>query len=365
MSILTEFSVASRFFESARELPHLPADHRCHGLHGHSFRASVCAVLEPGWASFVGSEASALEACLKETLAPLHYGCLNDHLPHPTDENLARWLRHQLPVPGIQRITIQSTTQQGIDLDAQGQVHRWRRFHFRAAHRLPQVPVSHPCGRMHGHRFAVVVHVVHSLEDAQVDQDAAITHAWATLAEQLDYQCLNDIPGLENPTSEHLAAWIWTALKHRLPNLNGVSVFETQTCGSHFDGTDYRIWKTFNFDSACQLLAAPDGSPRRRLHGHTYMLRLYLREPLDRVMGWTTDFGVLKARFTPIFERIDHQDLRQLTGLDSSDTPRLAYWLFQRTQALMPSLTQVDLYEAPGCGTTLMNESATPLMPLS
>jgi len=88
-------------------------------------------------------------------------------------------------------------------------------FQIEAAHRLPHVPATHKCARLHGHSFRIEVHV-RGEPDPQlgwVVDFADVKQAFAPIFEQLDHRYLNDVPGLENPTSESLAQWIWNALK--------------------------------------------------------------------------------------------------------------------------------------------------------
>lgn len=106
-------------------------------------------------------------------------------------------------------------------------------FHIEAAHRLPHVPAGHKCARLHGHSFRIEVHV-RGEPDPQlgwVMDFADIKAAFAPLFEQLDHRYLNDVPGLENPTSEQLARWIWSGLRPRLPALHRIVVHETCTAG--------------------------------------------------------------------------------------------------------------------------------------
>ena len=113
-------------------------------------------------------------------------------------------------------------------------------FRIEAAHRLPQVPAGHKCARLHGHSFAVEVHVRGPLDPqlGWVMDFADIKAAFAPLYDQLDHNYLNEIPGLENPTSEILARWIWQNLKPRLPLLARIVVHETCTSASIYDGPD-------------------------------------------------------------------------------------------------------------------------------
>jgi len=120
-------TVATGNFESARHVGLLPESHRCRGIHGHSFQASVFAVLREEWAPFPGGEVSELRQRMEQALEPLNYVDLNTVIQHPTDENIARWIRARLAVPGIDRIAVQSTKNQGVDLDRDGMAHVWRR----------------------------------------------------------------------------------------------------------------------------------------------------------------------------------------------------------------------------------------------
>lgn len=106
-----------------------------------------------------------------------------------------------------------------------------KRFRFESAHRLPNVGPGHKCARLHGHSFEVEV-VLEGEVDAttgMVADFADISAAWAPLHEVLDHRYLNDISGLENPTSENLAVWIWRRLSGNLPLLAKVVVHETCT----------------------------------------------------------------------------------------------------------------------------------------
>lgn len=114
----------------------------------------------------------------------------------------------------------------------------FKEFSIEAAHRLPNVPEGHKCARLHGHSFQVRLVVSGEPGDntGWVMDFADIKSAFKPIYEQLDHHYLNDIPGLENPTSENLARWIWRALKPQLPLLSCVEIRETCTSGCSYRG---------------------------------------------------------------------------------------------------------------------------------
>ena len=114
----------------------------------------------------------------------------------------------------------------------------FKEFSFEAAHRLPFVPPEHKCARLHGHSFRVEIHVSGEVEPAtgMVMDFADIKTAFKPLYSQLDHYYLNEIEGLENPTSENLARWIWQRLDLVLPGLSQVVVRETCTSGCVYKG---------------------------------------------------------------------------------------------------------------------------------
>ena len=116
----------------------------------------------------------------------------------------------------------------------------FREFTFDSAHLLPNTPEGHKCRRLHGHTFQVAVHVVGPVnpERGWILDFAEIEDAFEPVHEALDHRLLNDIAGLANPTSEHLAAWIWERLAPTLPGLSRLVVKETCNSGCIYEGPE-------------------------------------------------------------------------------------------------------------------------------
>ncbi len=104
-----------------------------------------------------------------------------------------------------------------------------QQFIFDASHRLAHLPADHPCHNLHGHTYTVIIEV-----SGEVDETSGflidyreIYRVVKPLIDQLDHRHLNDVPGLEKPTTEIIARWLWQQLKPSLPILNSISISET------------------------------------------------------------------------------------------------------------------------------------------
>ena len=114
----------------------------------------------------------------------------------------------------------------------------FKEFSFEAAHRLPNVPEGHKCARLHGHSFLlrVVIGGEPGAHSGWIMDFGDIKAAVKPIIDQLDHYYLNDIPGLENPTSENIAIWIWDQLKPALAPLKRIEMRETCTSGCSYSG---------------------------------------------------------------------------------------------------------------------------------
>ena len=111
-------------------------------------------------------------------------------------------------------------------------------FTVDCAHALPHVPEGHKCRNVHGHTYRIRIVLEDSLhpELGWVRDFADIKGAFAPIKQTIDHKYLNDIPGLENPTAENLAVWIWNRMLPQLDALKEVCVFETPMSGVAYRG---------------------------------------------------------------------------------------------------------------------------------
>jgi len=112
-------------------------------------------------------------------------------------------------------------------------------FYFEAAHTLPNVPEGHKCRRFHGHSYQVDIHVSGEV-DAQtgwVIDFGTIKQVVEPILDELDHRCLNEIPGLENSTSELMGNYLWRRIAPQLPTLSAITIWESRTSRCTYRGT--------------------------------------------------------------------------------------------------------------------------------
>ncbi len=114
----------------------------------------------------------------------------------------------------------------------------YKTFSIEAARSLPNLPEGHPCKKIHGHSFKITITV-----EGQINEDigfvidfSEIDTAFSSVHKIIDHSYLNDIKGLENPSSENLCKWIWTKLIDSLDGLKKIEIKETDSTGCIYKG---------------------------------------------------------------------------------------------------------------------------------
>ncbi|TGK36012.1 6-carboxytetrahydropterin synthase QueD [Leptospira gomenensis] len=114
-----------------------------------------------------------------------------------------------------------------------------KEFRFDAAHLLPNVPDGHKCKRLHGHSFRFKLHLKGTIDPATgwlIDYAEVSKIVKPLIENHLDHYYLNDVPGLDNPTSENISIWLWNHLKPLLPLLYKITLNETCTSACIYEG---------------------------------------------------------------------------------------------------------------------------------
>jgi len=223
------------FVESAHVNAH--GDDKTSRIHGHSYRIDVVVEGEvspaAGWVVDFGD--------IKKAFRPL-YETMDHHslegivdLPDTTLGGVRKWLSGKLraAVPSLRDVRVRIMGDCAyrpcvLDADPWQELPVRVGFSFEAAHHLPMTPEGHKCHRLHGHSYRVEVAA------AQIDPLLESLH---DVYCRLDHRCLNDVPGLENATSEILSQWIWNRIAPAAPNMRAVIVQETCTARCAYFGT--------------------------------------------------------------------------------------------------------------------------------
>ena len=114
----------------------------------------------------------------------------------------------------------------------------YKQFSFDSAHFLPNVPAGHKCKELHGHTYHLTIYAEGDVLENEgwvldfTDMKSVVNHVIDTI----DHKLLNNIPGLENPTTEMLSIWLWKQIKPGLPALKRIDLKETTTSGVIYEG---------------------------------------------------------------------------------------------------------------------------------
>jgi len=110
------------------------------------------------------------------------------------------------------------------------------------------------------------------------------------------------------------------------------------------------IYKSFTFDSAHYLPEVPKGHKCGNMHGHTYSLKVFVSGEIDPVTCWFMDFEDLKKTINPVIERLDHQVLNEIEGLENPTAENVVVWIWNQIYTRLPELVRLELSETPGSG---------------
>jgi 6-pyruvoyltetrahydropterin/6-carboxytetrahydropterin synthase len=111
-------------------------------------------------------------------------------------------------------------------------------FYFDSAHFLPNVPENHKCRQMHGHTYKLIVFIEGDNKNnlGWVMDFAELKNVINPIIDVIDHKVLNEITGLENPTCENIAKWLWVKIKVKIPALSKIELHETPTTGVVYNG---------------------------------------------------------------------------------------------------------------------------------
>ncbi|MDX9911397.1 MAG: 6-carboxytetrahydropterin synthase QueD [Phycisphaerales bacterium] len=116
------------------------------------------------------------------------------------------------------------------------------------------------------------------------------------------------------------------------------------------------IYKEFKFEAAHRLIGVPADHPCARIHGHSYRLVVYVRGRPDERVGWVQDFGEIKRVCQPLVDRLDHQYLNEIEGLEQSTAERIAQWFWRGIRPSLPGLDRIELKETATSGVVYRGE---------
>jgi len=116
------------------------------------------------------------------------------------------------------------------------------------------------------------------------------------------------------------------------------------------EGKTLEIFKEFTFEAAHMLPNVPAGHKCHRLHGHSFRVRLYIEGDLDPKLGWVTDFADVKETFHPVWQRLDHHYLNEISGLENPTSEVIARWIWEQLKPALPGLSRIVLFETCTAG---------------
>ena len=193
---------------------------------------------------------------------------------------------------------------------------------LQSAHFLPFVEENHKCRRLHGHNFGLWLSVEISDFDLVGTNSIEIMYAIShEIKAELDRKILNDIDGLENPTSEFIAKWVYNKLQNSSLSVVSILCIETSNSAACYHGENlWSCWKSFDFESVWR-------PSYREYIGHSFRLSTAVTGELCPSKGWVMDFSEIKSIMKPLVTKLDHRDLSLVLDGQCNTSEGLLNWL--------------------------------------
>jgi 6-pyruvoyltetrahydropterin/6-carboxytetrahydropterin synthase len=116
------------------------------------------------------------------------------------------------------------------------------------------------------------------------------------------------------------------------------------------------IFKQFRFEAAHRLDHLPDGHKCKHLHGHSYMVRIFLSGPIETKTGFVMDFADLKSVCKPVIDQLDHSYLNEIPGMGHSTCENVSIWIWRRIKPSVTFLSRIEVWETPTSGASYRGE---------
>jgi 6-pyruvoyltetrahydropterin/6-carboxytetrahydropterin synthase len=113
---------------------------------------------------------------------------------------------------------------------------------------------------------------------------------------------------------------------------------------------EMEVFKTFAIEAAHQLPNVPDNHPCARVHGHSFVIELWVSGVVGGRSGWVIDFADIMEAFRPLNEQLDHRLLNDIEGLANPTSENLAIWIWERASTSLRGLSKVVVRETGTSG---------------
>ena len=114
----------------------------------------------------------------------------------------------------------------------------YKKYYFDAAHFMTNLKKGHKYTKVHGHSYEKIIKISGNLDKTNnwiLNYDD-IDEIVNPLLQKIDHKTLNDIKGLEKPTSENLAKWFWERIRKKIVNLESIEIIRPRIGGCIYSG---------------------------------------------------------------------------------------------------------------------------------